>query len=397
MMAASFYSKNFYTFLIVCPPVFLYLMLRRRWKACLSVGFLLGLITVLLVIPWAWAVYKSGGWDYLRVVFVDNTIGRFFRIPNLAHIDIGPLNDAYVAEKGKPIYFYLGTFVTMTQPWLLLFILASFSLFSSIQKDPSHDDVRTFLKITLITIPIVLSLSSSKVAEYLFPLLFILFLILGDYLKGVWDSVRPVGKIEHVAWGITLGVLMVGVVAIPAVLAILVKQPWALLWYGPLASAGWALWRFAGRSSTPPAPLWVRVGPHGMTVFLLLLMAGLTVLLSQLYPYLEQQKSYRFFFDEIRPMTDRMRVYSTYCDDRRLPLINFYLNRRVEIVPKADDPLKPLLSSSSVGVIMSPGLYEEHQRTIEQNSWTVIPTRMGKRAFVFIGNHEIHENTRKEE
>jgi len=64
----------------VLPPVFLFLAYRREFRRAPFSGGMVAAFTAVLVLPWAIRALRQGGTDYLNVVFVDNTVGRFFHL-----------------------------------------------------------------------------------------------------------------------------------------------------------------------------------------------------------------------------------------------------------------------------------------------------------------------------
>ena len=176
-LALSFYSKNFYTWLIVLPPVLLFLAYKRLYRRIGVIVGLLAVFFVLLVTPWCLAVFRRGGWEYLRIVFVDNTLGRFFSmVPWWPVTD--PLNDAYRAEKDNPRLIYLAMLFVFSAPWALAFIASVTAFFRK-----RGGDFRLFLKIAFIAIPVVLTLSSSRAGEYLMPIYFVTILMTAELLR----------------------------------------------------------------------------------------------------------------------------------------------------------------------------------------------------------------------
>ena len=50
------------------------------------------------------------------------------------------------------------------------------------------------------------------------------------------------------------------------------------------------------------------------------------------FPILNTKNSYGPFFDKVRDQSRNRELYTTLLDDRRLPLVEFYLDRRVPII-----------------------------------------------------------------
>src|SRR5215475_14738612 len=100
----------------------------------------------------------EGGWEYLRVAFLDNTLGRFVNLPNFERFKPGPLNDAFTVQRHNNPFLNFRTFWWVPAPWSLIFLASLISLF----RRRAADDFRTFLKLAIVTVPVVLTLSASK-------------------------------------------------------------------------------------------------------------------------------------------------------------------------------------------------------------------------------------------
>ncbi|HBA83491.1 MAG TPA: hypothetical protein DCZ95_05285 [Verrucomicrobia bacterium] len=370
VLAASFYAKNFYTYLIVLPPVGLFLVWRRQFLRLVVLGMLVTVFTALLIAPWVAALYRSGGMDYLRVVFLDNTIGRFFDLGDIHNPMVTPLNDAYIVEKEKSPFFYLEALANISLPWIFVYAAAIVALF---RRRTTRDDYRFFLQLALIAIPAVLSLSSSRVLEYLMPVLFILFLTAGEYLAPWLSARRALPTWERRL--LTLNAVLVGAVlaTAPVASAVLTQRLSAALWTLPAALFLVFLFRRFRRE-----PRDLVFGFLGFTAVMLL------ISLTYLMPYLDRQKSYRYFFDAIRSDAQTRELYTTFCDDRRLPLISYYLNQRVPIVSEKE--LTALAASGRrIGLILPLNLYERKREQLERIPHTIIENPDGKTAFIYVG------------
>ncbi len=369
LLAASFYAKNFFTHLVVLPPVFLFLLWRRKCGRCFAIGLMTAIFSVLLIVPWAAALYESGGWDYLRVVFVDNTLGRFLPLGDMRTHGVTPLNDAWIAEKGMHPLLYLETLLYCTLPWVLFYIVAVAALFR--RRPP--DDFRLFLRIALISVPVVLTLSASRVVEYLAPILFILFLMAGEFLQEWLDGRHPLRAWER--WFLGVNAVLVAVLSLVAPIALAVY----------LRRFGVALWIIPGVLYLVCLVLRYRAEIRPLVFgFLAFSAASMLVVLAYAYPALDEIKSFQFFFEDIRAEAAGRELYTTFCDDRRLPQITFYLNDRVPIIHERE--MEGLVTSGRrIGLILPPALYEEYRERFQQVSHTVIEARRGKKAYVFVG------------
>ena len=172
----------------------------------------------------------------MRIVFVDNTLGRFFtKIPWSPVAN--PLNDACTVEKDNSRLTYLTLLFVLSAPWVLAFVVSVPALF----RKKRGGDFRLFLKIAFIAIPVTLTLSSSRVIEYLMPIYFVTILMTADLLDDLlqatahprWDWK---GKLVGLNIAIVLGVCL----AAPVFVSVALRSRAALLGLAPaLAVAGW--------------------------------------------------------------------------------------------------------------------------------------------------------------
>lgn len=370
VLAASFYAKNFYTYLVVLPPVFLFLLIRCQFRRIFRLGLLVGLLSILLVLPWAIALHAHGGWGVLRVVFVDNTFGRFLPIGDMRTPSVTPLNDAYVAEKDGYPALYLIALLHFSIPWLLFYGAAIVALF---RRRAPKDDFRLFLRIALISVPIVLTVSASRVVEYLEPILFIYFLAAGEYLSEWLSGNRALQRWEQRLLAANAIFVAALLLAAPIALALFLHRPGIALWSIPFALFLVDLVR--------------RHPAHSRDFvfkFALFSAAAMGVSLAYAYSALEDIKSYRFFFEDIRAKTVDCEIHTAFCDDRRLPVVTYYLDQRVPLVREHD--IDGLVSSGRhIGLILPPRLYEVKRDSLQAFQPLVITPRRGKDdSFVFV-------------
>jgi len=371
VLAASFFAKNFYTLFIVIPPVLVMLAWRREWKRgfwMLAVGSLAFLV---LVGPWVWDLYEAGGIPYLRVVFFDNTLGRFLALPNPG-FDPGPLNDAFVAEKQGSLFFYLARLPAVLAPWTLLVGLGALRMWRA----RPLDDLRRFAALGLLLIPLLLSLSSSKVTEYVTPVVFFAGLILAEWLASLEVGAAPVRFERWVALGSLAGVGLVLGVAPLALAALRGVWPWALatpLLGGLAWWLGRGLWRGASGVEA-----WGRAS--------LALAAGLTLCLAAAIPLLDAHKSYAPFFAQARREAQGRRVVTPLLGDHSLPLMTYYLRRRVDVLDEAQ-VRRALAGSEPVLAILRARSYDEARERVDGIPGVRVSPVRGHGKLVLAVNH----------
>lgn len=181
--ALSFYAKGLLGPGFVWVSVGTYLLYRRNWKLAFGLPLVFLPVFVLVLAPWAWALWREGGVDFLRSVFWDNQFGRFLTFSNP---DLPP--DPYFVHK-EPIYFYLMSIPASLLPWLLLVLPAMVRWFRRGQG--LGDPLAVFMRFCVISMLLVLHASSAKVGVYalsIFPILFLMTAIWLEDATTRWAS-----------------------------------------------------------------------------------------------------------------------------------------------------------------------------------------------------------------
>jgi hypothetical protein len=364
LLAVSFYAKNFYTFLIVMPPVLLHMLLYREFMRAFRFLLLTAFATLLALLPWCLAIYRSGGWEYLRIVFFDNTLGRFLPLNELVHLRLDPLNDAYYAEKNYTPWYYIAPLLTLSLPWLLIFIASIPHAF----RYSHRDRYGRFLQTALIVIPLVLTLSSSKVTDYLIPYYFIMLLVMGEFLHRLFrQSTLPAWQ----QWLTRLNLLLISLLILlaPPALAWALRTPVYLLWLLPaLPLTVWAVRELLTHLDRADS---IRIVLYGIT-------AGFLVIGSTIFPAADEQKSCTAFFQKIQPKLDKYNLYCHLYNDRNLPLLNYGLNRRFTIITDRKEAAQVLASPEPVALLVYCKDYHRHREFYSTVPHQLITANTGK-------------------
>src|SRR5215831_16479668 len=107
---------------------------------------------------------------------------------------------------------------------------------------------------------------------------------------------------------------------------------------------------------------------------------------AAVFPILNIKNSYAPFFEKVRDQLRNRELYTTLLDDRRLPLVEFYLDRRVPII-RDDEKLFQLLNSgASVGVILDQKNYERLKKAFALIPHQLIVPANDKPPLVLINN-----------
>jgi len=372
-LAASFYAKNFYTFLIVVPPVTVFLLMTRQFRRLLGIGAIAAAALVLLVGPWAYALYAKGGLEYLRIVFFDNTLGRFFTFHDTSSFHVGALNDAFRNEKSRPPFGVARWVSAHMLPWPIIYLAALWNLFLGHRVC----ERRLFLKVAVIAIVVSLSLSSSTQMTYFLPIIFVFCLISAEFFHELLseDTRSPRRDRRLVALNLLIVVLIFALAPLGAGLLLHNRS---LLWLLAPNLVGAAVLGLVlrGRWHEDRA-LWacgVFIG--GSALFTL----------AFAVPAIDALRSWRPFFDLMRPEIEGRQIFTPLVNDRRLPAMNFYLDRRLEILKDPDQIPLLLGSLEKVGIVVSIDDYDEQKDRLAEIPHRAIRTSKGADLFVFLEN-----------
>jgi 4-amino-4-deoxy-L-arabinose transferase-like glycosyltransferase len=181
--ALSFYAKGLLGPGFVWVSVGAYLLYRREWKLAFGLPLIFLPVFLLVLAPWARALWNAGGMDFLRGVFWDNQFGRFLTFGNQ-----NLPRDPYFVHK-EPIYYYLLNVPVMLVPWILL---AAPALVRWFRRGQGLDaPLAVFMRFCLLGMLLVLHASSAKVGVYALPLLPIVFLMTAVWIEDAaerWTS-----------------------------------------------------------------------------------------------------------------------------------------------------------------------------------------------------------------
>jgi hypothetical protein len=200
--AVTFFAKGLVGVAFVWVPIVAFLAWRRQWRLFFLLPLLYLPVFSVLTGYWAWELWSAGGAEYLRIVFVDNQLGRFFTFT-----DTSLPRDPYFFHK-EPVYYYLLDTPLRILPWVFLLPGALYYFFRPGRRLNSDFDV--YLKFAAAGMLLILHASSSKVSTYVLPVLPILF-----YFAAVWMK-EELGAWRWSAgqWTILLGGLCAGLLAL---------------------------------------------------------------------------------------------------------------------------------------------------------------------------------------
>jgi len=338
VVAASFYAKNLFTGFVVLPVVAVDLVRRGELRRLVRLFLWTGLLGLVLALPWAIALHREGGWPFVRIALVDNTIGRLLPLESFVGLS-DRINDAWIAEK-EPYHFYLPLLFLYPTPWAPIAIVALVRLLS---RGP-WSELQRFLLVGLVAVPLVLSLSSAKSTDYLSPILFFVFLLLADLAAEVLAAPSRLRRWE--LWTIVGNLALVGAAGAvtPLALAIAFSRWWVLLFLPLTLAAGFSL-AARLRARGPDRAWYLGYGVCLVAITFLALRVAL--------PEVDARKSVRPFFEAVERELDGRALWTTFDDVYRLPLVNYSLERRVPVLP-VDQVAARLSSPEPAGVVLRP-------------------------------------------
>jgi hypothetical protein len=277
-------------------------------------------------------------------VFVDNVVGRFFDL-STEGLDLGPLNDAYTVERGKPLYYYLPLLPLVVAPWSLLFLGGLVSLF----RRGRPGEYPRFLRIAVVTVPVVLTLSSSRAQNYLDTLGLVAFLVVGDL---VWKVTREGARaplIERISYTVNLAAGLLLVVAIPVAVVVL---------SGTVGDIGVAV--LVALAALMLVLRYQREVLSPRAAFALGVVLAATIAASgpSAIRLADERRSHGLFFEEHGGEFGNGPVATTLMDDRRLPSVTYYLGRRVRYVRGARRAAALLRTEPDVLLILPEHVYD---------------------------------------
>ena len=217
--AVTFFAKGLVGVAFVWAPVMAFLAYRRQWRWFCLLPTLYVPVFSLLVGFWAYRVWLIGGEDYLRIIFVDNQLGRFFTFSDHSL----PADPYFVHKEG--LSYYLRDLPPRILPWVILVPAALYYWFR--RGGTARTDFSVYMLFALVVMFLILHASSAKVSEYALPALPTLF-----YLTAVWlDTALKRWNSPFDKWSIVLAGLCAGLVALlpPLIIVSLFLLPHSFL------------------------------------------------------------------------------------------------------------------------------------------------------------------------
>jgi hypothetical protein len=110
------------------------------------------------------------------------------------------------------------------------------------------------------------------------------------------------------------------------------------------------------------------------------------LVLNLAIPSIDELRSWRPFFDQTRGEIEGRRIFTSLLNDRRLPAMNFYWDRRVEIVEDPNQVPLLLASPEKVGVVVGVNDYSEQKDRLAKIPHRAMRASKGADLFVLLEN-----------
>jgi hypothetical protein len=205
-----------------------------------------------------------------------------------------------------------------------------------------------------------------------------MLLIVSELLRGVFSDPQNVSQLERVLCLTNLALVVLALVIGPVALGFYFNHQPVFFVLAPLIALAFAYWR---------RRVWGEwLGWRAIYGFTCLATLAMLVTMAVAVPILNAKRSYAPFFDQVRLQSRGRELYTTLLDDRRLPLIEFYLDRRVRIIRDDEKLFQLLKSSAKVGVILHYRSYERLKTSFDLISHQLITASNEKQSLVLVNN-----------
>jgi len=357
----AFYAKGLLGPGFIWVSVSIFLLYNKRLKLLIGLGLLYAPLLLAFLAPWIWALWKTGGNDFLKTVFWANQFGRFLTF----HDTTLPV-DPYFVHK-EPIYYYLKALPIVLLPWTLL---VPFALLYWFRKDRGLDSqLHIFLRIILISMLLILHVSTAKTGCYTMPILPIIFLMTAIWSEDIMTDRNS--KFGNWAIGITTSFVSLLSILIPIVYILLLLAPQAFF---DRYFHGVNIIRITGVQSTcgglvmavlsialfviSVRELWHRYidGAYAQTWLTIPSIVALLMILNAetIIPAYDYQRTYKPFARLVRfEKQQGTRIALAGEEEQYIGAFTFYLRSNITVIPSPDKLARFLLSGTAPsGVII---------------------------------------------
>jgi 4-amino-4-deoxy-L-arabinose transferase len=300
----AFLTKGFLAIVLPVSVLLPYLAWQGRLRDVFRLSWLPGLVALLVVGPWAWAIAVQES-DFWRYFFMEQHVRRF---------------GSEKAQHAEPVWFFLPILIAGSLPWAFLLP----SVIKNHVKAGFQSPLTRFAVCWLIFPLLFFSMSRGKLSTYILPVFPALALLIGSAARELFGEQHRRGfRLGCAVLGYTFGALgaaiLLGAWLGPFGLDVLSHPPGSLwgVGVGFLAWGGLAL--LAGRASQPAQKL---------TLF-----AMAPVLLFMLIPFsMPPDLPKRFPGETLAVVADRVDAQTVLISDRSYVQAMCWVMKRADIL-----------------------------------------------------------------
>ena len=358
--ALSFYAKGLLGPGFIWVPATFFLIYNKRWKLLLGLGCLFVPVFIVSLIPWTFALWKTGGAEFLKTVFWANQLGRFFTFS-----DISLPVDPYFVHK-EPFYYYLTSLPVSLLPWTLLVPFAMLYWFRSGRG--LDNQLHIFLRIILASMLLILHVSSAKAGCYIIPTLPIIFL-----MTAIWsEDIMTERNSRYGNWAILITTCLVSFISllIPLAYILLFAAPSSFFdryfdgvnilrvagtqaLYAGLVMAFTSLLLFTASFRE----LWTRyiAGFHVKSWLTIPAVTAILLILNieAILPAADYQHTFKPFIRLVRyEKENKTKIAFAGKEEKYIGAFTFYLKSNIDVIPSPDKLAAFLLESDTPAAVI---------------------------------------------
>ena len=299
------------------------------------------LISLAIVVPWYYLLYREHGWEYIGAFIFGENLGRYAEA---------------VGEQSRAIWFYLPVMLADLFPWSLLVPLA---MWWALRERPQNRVARLAV-IWIAAIVVFFSFSGTKEDLYILPIVPAEAALIGAMLAKAIDG-APVDR--PAAWGLAVTGLLLLAAGSTTVWVFAIAKRYSLdgaALIGVVAAVGGlgALWASSRKQLFAAA---------GAIVTSLVIVCWCVVLCA--LPDFERYKPVRPFSEVIRSRASVGAIVGSY--KFALPSMVFYLQRPVMEVLLPDHLRAVFYSTSDVYFVMSENEYNNIKERLPVDTYVL--------------------------
>jgi 4-amino-4-deoxy-L-arabinose transferase-like glycosyltransferase len=300
------------------------------------------IISLAIVVPWYYLLYREHGWEYFSSFIVGENLGRYAEA---------------IGEQSRGMLFYIPVMLADLFPWSLMIPVALWCA----MRNERDNRIARLLVVWIAAIVVFFSLSGTKEDLYILPIVTAEAALIGAMLAKATDG-------KPVAWATSATAVLLAATGVTALWVFGIAQRYSLegaLFVGAVALAGGVaslVWLFRRR-----------VFASVVTLASSLIVIVWCVVMCTL-PDFERYKPVRPFSEIIRARASVGAIVGSY--KFSLPSMVFYLHRPVMEVVLPDHLRAVFYSSSDVYFIMAEDEYNSIKDRLPVETFVLARQRM---------------------